>query len=209
MRKSYIFNTNVEIPFLKKALETYFTNLGLNVSEGTEENEFTLSSGPHYNLPEPITVSMELRKPGQIMVKLDYQGDILDTKIDTLKIVNNTDKIVKKILQTGKVPTESLIPGHTMPQPPPKLCSKCKQPLKEEWKLCPNCGTPIETAKKPSCPNCGKQMEPSWKICPYCGEKLVEKTDSKQEEAAKLCPKCGTQMPINAIYCAKCGNLLD
>ncbi|MEM3562890.1 MAG: zinc ribbon domain-containing protein [Candidatus Jordarchaeaceae archaeon] len=208
MRKSYIFNTNVEIPFLKNALETYFTNLGLTVSEGTVENEFTLASGPHYDLPVQIAVSIELRKAGQIMVKLDYPGDIIDTQIETLKIVNNADKIVKKILQTGKVPTESLIPGHTMPQPPPKLCPKCKQPIKEDWKLCPNCGTPLET-KKPRCPNCGKQMEPSWKICPYCGEKLVEKTDSKQEETAKLCPKCGAEMPINAIYCAKCGNPME
>ncbi|MBS7249256.1 MAG: hypothetical protein KIH08_01490 [Candidatus Freyarchaeota archaeon] len=62
MRKSYIFNTNVEIPFLKNALETYFTNLGLTVSEGAGENEFILSSGPHYDLPVQIAVSIGVEK---------------------------------------------------------------------------------------------------------------------------------------------------
>nr|MDO8075414.1 zinc ribbon domain-containing protein [Candidatus Freyarchaeota archaeon] len=211
MRKAFIFQTNTDISSVQEALETYLSNLGLRVSRGTGSNQFILSGGDYYDLPDRISVSLESKGPGKLMVSADYPGSFLDAKIQTLKIVNNLGKIVKRILDTGRVPTESLIPGITMPQ---KLCENCRQPIQEGWKICPNCGTPIQTKKKEStCPSCGKQVEAAWKVCPYCGAKLVEEpekeTQTEKETEPKFCDKCGAEAPPGAMYCVKCGNPLE
>ncbi len=230
MRKAYIFKTDIDIDLLKESLETYFSSLGLNVSTGGESNEFILSSGPQYDLPDEITVSLGYKKPGKLMIRADYVGDILDAKMATLKIINNMKKIVKRIINTGTVPTESLIPGHKMPT---KSCKKCGQTLQEDWIICPNCGAQIEIEKPVLvCPNCNRKIEKSWNICPYCGEKLREMLEEQEyeeeeeeeeeedeeeeeeeeeqeyEEEGEYCSYCGAKVPEGARYCVNCGREL-
>lgn len=49
-------------------------------------------------------------------------------------------------------------------------CKNCGESIEEGKKFCPNCGTPVPTAKK--CPNCGTECKLGVKFCPECGTKL-------------------------------------
>jgi hypothetical protein len=66
----------------------------------------------------------------------------------------------------------------------PVFCVECGSTTDANWKLCPQCGTPIEqvgrvvnkvnTSKvekiRPAfCVECGLSTEPAWKLCPQCG----------------------------------------
>ena len=44
------------------------------------------------------------------------------------------------------------------------LCSACRQPVRDDFLVCPKCRRQLKTA----CHKCGKPLESSWKICPYC-----------------------------------------
>ncbi len=58
-------------------------------------------------------------------------------------------------------------PG-TAPLMNPKVCPDCKNPVKDDYKICPFCGAQL----KKHCPSCEKPVEPAWKMCPYCGHTL-------------------------------------
>lgn len=49
-------------------------------------------------------------------------------------------------------------------------CPQCSTPVKEQYVICPNCGTKL----RPSCPNCAMPVEIDWKICPKCTSPLPE-----------------------------------
>lgn len=44
-------------------------------------------------------------------------------------------------------------------------CPVCKQPVREDYLVCPNCHTQL----KKSCSNCGRLLLLRWDLCPYCG----------------------------------------
>lgn len=48
-------------------------------------------------------------------------------------------------------------------------CPKCDAPVKEQFVICPKCGTKLRS----SCPNCATPIEPDWKVCPKCTQPLV------------------------------------
>lgn len=54
------------------------------------------------------------------------------------------------------------------------FCKKCGKELKEDWEICPECGTHITAPPSSSqtittyCPKCGKTIQPDWIKCPHC-----------------------------------------
>lgn len=48
-------------------------------------------------------------------------------------------------------------------------CPKCDTPVKEQFVICPKCGTKLRS----SCPNCSTPVEPDWKVCPKCTQPLT------------------------------------
>ena len=44
-------------------------------------------------------------------------------------------------------------------------CNHCGKPLKDGWKFCPYCRTPVETFE---CAFCGQEVSPGWNYCPNC-----------------------------------------
>ena len=49
-------------------------------------------------------------------------------------------------------------------------CPKCGTTIKEEYVLCPRCGSKL----RPFCPNCSAPVEPDWTVCPRCATPLEE-----------------------------------
>lgn len=47
------------------------------------------------------------------------------------------------------------------------VCGKCGTKIKQGWKVCPVCATPLN--QKGNCQKCGTEVEPVWKVCPMCG----------------------------------------
>ena len=53
-------------------------------------------------------------------------------------------------------------------------CKQCGQPMAEDQRFCPKCGTAAEPAAPPRsaprfCPKCGESLEPEAQFCPNCG----------------------------------------
>lgn len=46
-------------------------------------------------------------------------------------------------------------------------CQKCSAQVERGWKLCPRCGTSLES----NCVACGEALQADWKMCPHCGVK--------------------------------------
>jgi RNA polymerase subunit RPABC4/transcription elongation factor Spt4 len=51
-------------------------------------------------------------------------------------------------------------------------CANCGTKVKQGWKVCPVCTSPIDGKEK--CYTCGAELEPAWKVCPICGELIPE-----------------------------------
>jgi hypothetical protein len=49
--------------------------------------------------------------------------------------------------------------------PPPASCPTCRQTVREDYLVCPNCKTRL----RETCGQCAKPLELSWAACPYCG----------------------------------------
>ena len=47
-------------------------------------------------------------------------------------------------------------------------CSVCRKPMKDDYLMCPWCGT----AYKKKCPKCNRIHPSGFKVCPYCGYKF-------------------------------------
>jgi formylglycine-generating enzyme required for sulfatase activity len=59
-------------------------------------------------------------------------------------------------------------------------CPNCGLELKDSWKICPDCETPIQRMSR--CPECGAEVQEAWRICPVC-ECILEvpqMTDAKK-----------------------------
>lgn len=47
-------------------------------------------------------------------------------------------------------------------------CSSCGTEVRTGYTFCPNCGKPVRAV----CPNCKKPIQADWKVCPSCGTSL-------------------------------------
>lgn len=54
------------------------------------------------------------------------------------------------------------------------------------------------------CPHCSKEIRDIYKICPYC-KNIVDSPLGTKEVPAKTCHICGTVIPVNSLFCMKCG----
>lgn len=52
--------------------------------------------------------------------------------------------------------------------PKKAICSSCKTPVKDEYNICPECGSKFVKF----CNSCKQPVEAGLKICPYCGESV-------------------------------------
>ncbi|MBW1721959.1 MAG: SUMF1/EgtB/PvdO family nonheme iron enzyme [Deltaproteobacteria bacterium] len=68
-------------------------------------------------------------------------------------------------------------------------CPRCGEEVKESWKFCPACETPLTP---PSCPHCGIPVKAHWRRCPECGNPLI-------------CKTCGTRLSAGQAECPACG----
>jgi formylglycine-generating enzyme required for sulfatase activity len=71
---------------------------------------------------------------------------------------------------------------------PEKKCLSCGEPLKDTWKICPVCETPINAM---FCPQCSQPVQNNWKRCPAC-------------EAILVCADCRRRIPKGKRQCPNC-----
>ncbi len=69
-----------------------------------------------------------------------------------------------------------------------KNCPVCGEPVRENWKFCPACETPLNTLV---CPQCKAKIRENWKRCPEC-------------EALLICRSCGRRIPWGHTDCPVC-----
>jgi formylglycine-generating enzyme required for sulfatase activity len=68
-------------------------------------------------------------------------------------------------------------------------CPACGEAVKNTWKLCPACETPLGRLV---CPGCKLEVKENWKLCPECGRRLMCSTCSRRFPAGQSeCPACG------------------
>ena len=70
--------------------------------------------------------------------------------------------IIYLIVRSGTVTNTTPIPIQQ------KKCPSCSQAMRDDFKLCPHCGTSLRN----ECSSCNKNVESDWKVCPYCGTEL-------------------------------------
>ena len=79
------------------------------------------------------------------------------------------------------------------------ICTECGREISDKAKKCPNCGCPIQVAKKKEkrtenaiieCPECHKAINADTVVCPYCGVRLKNKLQQMKLSAkAIVCNK--------------------
>lgn len=67
-------------------------------------------------------------------------------------------------------------------------CPVCGEPVREKWKFCPTCETPLGSLV---CPRCKSEVKENWKRCPEC-------------EAILICKSCGRRIPWGQSDCPVC-----
>ncbi len=67
-------------------------------------------------------------------------------------------------------------------------CPVCGEPVRENWKFCPACETPLGSLV---CPQCRAEIRENWKRCPEC-------------EAVLICKSCGRRIPWEHTDCPAC-----
>lgn len=50
------------------------------------------------------------------------------------------------------------------------LCPECQTPVRQEFTICPSCGTHLKSC----CEACSTPLEAGWKVCPHCGAPVPE-----------------------------------
>ncbi|MBZ0185268.1 MAG: Flp pilus assembly complex ATPase component TadA [Candidatus Obscuribacterales bacterium] len=75
-----------------------------------------------------------------------------------------------------------------------KLCSKCRNPISDDFMKCPFCQHDLKT----SCRRCGTLQHEGWSSCPKCG---LNRDESDSESA---CPGCGAEVMGDWQNCPYC-----
>ena len=105
----------------------------------------------------------------------------------------------------GGAPTVAPVPKEALSL---EECPYCKEPIKGDWKFCPECGV----ALKVTCEACHRVLAPDFRICPYCeapvsrrGGAETDEAQRAQDEFRLLC--VGTY--LDAVINIRERNLLD
>lgn len=80
-------------------------------------------------------------------------------------------------------------------------CSVCHAKVKEDYNVCPECGSNFAVF----CKSCNKPIEPGMKICPYCGEAAE---DLEMPKAVKVFPQTHIAKTIGSILGVFLGAIL-
>ena len=98
-------------------------------------------------------------------------------------------------------------------------CKVCGFRLNDDAKKCPMCGAMKGSKKAESrnlenanllryfCPACNGQIIGEHRFCPSCGKELSEIANMQdtKEQSGNNCTQCGVLLPIDALFCHKCG----
>ena len=60
-------------------------------------------------------------------------------------------------------------------------CPYCKEPIKGDWKFCPECGV----ALKVTCKACYRVLAPDFRICPYCETHVSRRGGAETDETQR------------------------
>jgi len=78
----------------------------------------------------------------------------------------------------GGAPTVAPIPKEARSL---EECPFCKEPIKGDWKFCPECGV----ALKVTCEACNRVLAPDFRICPYCEASVHRRGGAKTDEGKR------------------------
>ncbi|MBM3132376.1 MAG: zinc-ribbon domain-containing protein [Chloroflexi bacterium] len=98
------------------------------------------------------------------------------------------------------------------------FCPRCGRPVADDWKLCPDCRTPLLE----KCPRCGKFQRVNWTSCPYCQRRdaAAAGDNPPSSDTPLVCPDCGKPVredwrvcpycraplvEVIGYYCSECG----
>ena len=82
-------------------------------------------------------------------------------------------------------------------------CPNCDNPIKKEYKICPNCGYKLV------CESCGAPIIPGANFCSNCGERVKSVALKIESRERKLeCPSCHEPIKEDQIFCIRCGQEL-
>ena len=65
----------------------------------------------------------------------------------------------------NRTATPHNVGSHPSFTPTDTTCASCASPIKNNWKLCPQCGTAVVLR----CRNCSAELQSTWINCPLCG----------------------------------------
>jgi len=82
-----------------------------------------------------------------------------DDEAERMRLIRETSKKVQPAQQSQTVIVEPEDESEQL------KCMVCRMPLKEDYLMCPWCGT----VYKKKCPQCDRIHPSGFKVCPYCG----------------------------------------
>ena len=93
-----------------------------------------------------------------------------------------------------------------MPEKKTHPCRSCGKEMKDEFLVCPFCGTPKELL----CTNCGKQLEEDFQNCPYCGEPVRRPGKKRQAmgQTSDLTGKIAAVLTVIGAFLFKVGKAI-
>ena len=82
-----------------------------------------------------------------------------------------------------------------------RMCPKCGSPVESDSKFCTVCGEKIPEKEEVRCKVCGYELEEGAKFCPNCGKPVV----IEEVEEKLRCVDCGYELEEGAKFCPNCG----
>lgn len=82
-----------------------------------------------------------------------------------------------------------------------RMCPKCGSPVESDSKFCTVCGEKIPEKKEVRCKVCGYELEEGAKFCTNCGKPVV----IEEVEEKLRCVDCGYELEEGAKFCPNCG----
>ena len=86
-----------------------------------------------------------------------------------------------------------------------RMCPKCGSPVESDSKFCTVCGEKIPEKEEVRCKVCGYELEEGAKFCPNCGKPVV----IEEVEEKLRCVDCGYELEEGARFCPNCGKLVE